>query len=440
MSLPEKIKSLLGFKKDYFVKVASLQEEEKEQGISPPAERTQTRVAPEELELLYKTDPLVFGMVHEYVQGIASDFFIEGGEEEHRRRLEQWCRDVGLLFKIQDAIVDICIHGTAWLELNPNYKNKTLKVKYINPKIIDYIRDNMTGNVKLADDGKPEGYIIQTGLNKIEIYRDKIVRNGETIIESDGEDLRTRIVPLKLWSFGESYLGLSLLGIIYKSAKIRLNIADMVGESAFRAGGIYASVPRDASQQTKDNLLKELLNITRRNVFVFDERINVGTLPVPDLRGHADLIYYFADEIGVGMKVPTCLLMSTQRVTGTDRDMLAVKFELSLKPLQERLAYQIREKIFTKLWDVWGYSSEIPRIVFKERAPFMQLSRSRRIATLARRGLIRRDPELEMRLRQEEGLPTKFVQRELDYWLRHEEKVPEKTREIDYIERPDKEE
>jgi len=45
---------------------------------------------------------------------------------------------------------------------------------------------------------------------------------------------------------------------------------------------------------------------------------------------------------------------------------------------------------------------------------------------------LRRDPELEIRVRREFGLPTKFVEKELDEWI-EKDKVPEETREIEKV-------
>jgi len=416
--------------RDYYHEVVGLAQETG--GVVPSGERITGLPDPAKIETLYRTDPLFWSMVQEYVYGIASDYFIEGGEEEDRQRLEKWCRDKGLIFAIQDGIVDICLHGNFWLELIPDYKNKDLSFKCINPQNIDYIRETTTQNVKLQDDGTFEGYEIRSGMKKLYIRKDRIELDGKTVVTSSRKepDLRTRIAHFKLFGFGESYLGLSLGALIYKTAIVRLNIADMVGESAFRGGGLFVKLPRDASQQTREELKKDLRNITRRNIFLFDERIQLGTLPYPDIRGQADLLYYFADEMAAGMRVPLCLLMLAGRTARGERDVMAIKFELNMKPLQERLAFQIREQIFRKLWEVWGLKSEIPRIVFAERAPFLKLSKSRRIATLARRGLIRWDPELEKRLRQEEGLPYQFVQKQLDEWI-NEDKTPVESREVD---------
>ena len=66
-------------------------------------------------------------------------------------------------------------------------------------------------------------------------------------------------------------------------------------------------------------------------------------------------------------------------------------------------------------------------MVFRTQSPSIKLSRSRRIATLARRGLIRYDPELELHLRREEGLPVKFVQLSLKQW-QEEKKSPEEIK------------
>jgi len=433
MSVLDRVRNILTRKKepkleDYYSKVISLQQEPVI--TARPEERIIRVTRLEELETLYKTDPLIWGMIGEYVDGIVTDIILEGGTVEDRERLMDWIEEVGLTFILQDIVKDVMIYGNAWLELVP--APKTLGLRIINPKTMDYIRDKITGEVSLLPDGTIEGYIQQTPRDRIEWRKDEIKSRKTVLVKSEVEDLRTRIAHFKLFTFGESYLGLTPLRTAYKSALIRLNIADMIGESAFRGGGILAYVPHNASEQTKKDLENTLKNITRRNIFVFDERIELGNIPIPEVRGQADLVYYFADEVASGMRVPLCLLMLAGRMPRGERELMHISFEMRLKPLQRRLALQVREKIFKKLWEVWKLKTEIPKLIFKERTPMIQLTRTRAIATLARRDLLRRDPELEIRVRREFGLPTKFVEKELDEWM-EKGKIPEETKEIEKV-------
>jgi len=58
----------------------------------------------------------------------------------------------------------------------------------------------------------------------------------------------------------------------------------------------------------------------------------------------------------------------------------------------------------------------LDRVVFKTNMPSIKMAKSRRIATLARRALIKYDPELEKRLRILEDLPTSMLDKQIEEW------------------------
>ena len=418
MSLKGLWNRIRGKPKEEDLLVVSLQTgetKEEEIGVAKLQERKPT-IPKDKLQTLYETDPIVFRAIRKYVDAIASDYFLEGGDEEERKKLDKWIREKGFLFKIQDAIVDIFLCADAWWELIPKYSIKDLDIKPLNPKNVDFIRDT-NGNVELDENGKPKGIIQQTYLEEIYWYKNKVeTKSGKILLESETEDLRERIVNLNLFKYGESFTGYTPLLPVYKSAIIRLNMSDMIGESAFRGGGLVVYISGKPSQQTLDNLKKDLKNITTRNIFIFEDKIKLENIPIPDLSGRERLVYYYADEVAGGLGVPLCLMLSGASMQAREREQMSVDFELSIKPLQERLAYQIREKVFKKLWKIWGCKGEVPYIKFAERTPFAKLTRSRTIATLARRRLITYDPELEMRIRQELDLPTSFIAEEINKW------------------------
>lgn len=408
---------------EYYSKIIALSNT-KESG-SILEERMQEVAALDKIETLYKVDPLFSGMVQEYIFGIASGVTFIGGNILDSKNLLKWWKDKGINFKIQDGILDIFLTGNLWLELIPDYGKGDLGLRILNPKTMDYIRDNLTNQVILMDDGSIMGYRQRSGMSIVDWTKDAVTNRGEAVITAtNNEDLRTRIAHIKLWSFSDSYIGLTPATAVYKSCIIRMNVADMVGESSFRGGGLVAKVPRDASEQSKTNLENSLLNLTRKNVMVIEDRILVEKFPSPDIGNQAEVIYYFADEASAGMRVPLSLLMLGNRLTNVEKEQASAKFELSLRPLQERLAYQIREHILSKLWEVWDTKGPIPDIKFIQRTPNALLNRSRVISTLARRGIISGDPELEKSLREELELPTTFIQRELDMWTKDETKMP----------------
>lgn len=403
-----------------------------EQSISKLEERQNTKLPYEKFEYLYKLDPIIFRCVNEYINGIASGFVVQGGEDSERETLEKWCNDSGLLFTIQELIQDILLYGNGFAELDINYSDKTMRIISISPKTMDYIRNKKTGMVELDEQRMPIGFVQEVGTDKIEWLKDKIIVNGNEVVSSNSEDLRERIIHLYLWKWGESYLGITPLLSVYNSAIIRLNLSDSIGETAFRGGGLVAQLHTKIPEAVRKDIEDTLKNSTSKNIFVMDDKIELKTVPIPDIQGRDKLVYYFADEVATGMGVPLSLMMSGIAGYSGERELKVTKWEESLKPLQLKLAYQIRKSIFKKFWGLYGFKGEIPTLIFKENTPFLKLNQSRTVATYARRGLIKRDPDLEMSLRTELGLPiTSFLKEEREEWIKNKLKPQDATEEID---------
>jgi hypothetical protein len=80
------------------------------------------------------------------------------------------------------------------------------------------------------------------------------------------------------------------------------------------------------------------------------------------------------------------------------------------------LAVQVRDQVLDRLWEVAKKKGSLPYVRLADRAQIAMLNLSRVISTLARRDLIRRDPELELAFRESMGLPVKYVKEEMDKW------------------------
>ena len=102
-----------------------------------------------------------------------------------------------------------------------------------------------------------------------------------------------------------------------------------------------------------------------------------------------------------------------------DLELMSLDFEYRVIALQDRLAEQMREKLFYRMLKARGKVtklSEVPKVVFRRKTPMMQRQRSSDIARLFRRDILTWDPELEKLLREEFGLPTSFVDKKLAEW------------------------
>jgi len=405
-------------------------------------ERIQSTVDKESLEKLYHIDGFTFRLVQDYVDWIVGPgYYLEGDTEN--KDFDKWCTRVKLTRILKEIIKDILVTGAgnAWVEVGYTDDGKDITgLRLMNPKTnIDYMRDEKN-NVKLDEDGRPVGFIQNNGIyGKVEWYKDKILVNGERVWKPayEGDDGRDRIAHFTLFRLGESYLGMTPLETAYKQAIIRLNIEENVGESAFRSGGIVATVgspdrsPEAIPDKWVDDVVKELQNVTHKTIFAFKPNVRIERFPSPDLERRAELIYTFADLQGAAMGRPLILLLhsTARRGYAGEAEQKAIDWELRVASLQEDLALQIEEKLLDRYAKCRGFK-QVPKFRFRTRTPTILRDRTREIATLARRNLIRYDPAIAERFLEEFGLPTDFVKREKKKW-EEEERVSEPSKEVD---------
>jgi len=432
-------------KTEILSKVYSLEERKGAPVLVSGIEERITKLVPtRKLLNLYKVDGLTFATINKYISYVVGPGYFFEGDEEIVRELEEWSEEVGLKQILEEVVRDIFLTGNAWVELGYNKRGTDiLKLKTINPELMDYIRDDETGFVKLDKWGDPEGYVRHEGLGileKIEWRRDSIKRGQEIVWRQRfaREDGRDRIAHFKFFGLGESYLGDTPLERGYFAARRKVNVEENVGESASRSGGIvvYVSPTETGRRLTADQIDKigkALKKVGSKSIFVFRDNIRVERFPAPEVENIERQLYYFADEFCSTMGIPLSLVMEPYgRGYRTDIPAKAIDFQLTINSLQERLALQLRNNILRRVLKARRRNPQLlKRVVFQTAMPLVRRERSREIATLARRGLITRDPEIEKRLREELGLPTSFVDREFEIWKEEKKKVPEAKKEID---------
>jgi len=404
-------------------------------------ERVTTTVAKGQLETLFHCDGLTFREVYDYVDFVVGPGFYFEGKSNLVKICETWSRKVKLKRISEEIVKDILVAGAGngWVELGYNQAGNNISgLRILNPKIIDYIRDETRNkNVELDDNREPVGYKREkSGLYRhdMEWREDSISSNGKAIWTKKGnQDGRDRIAHFKLFGLGESYLGQSPLETVYKQAIIRLNLEDNVGETGYRGGGIVATIGREGSPpptpETINKVVTDLQNISTQTIFGFPPDVKLDSFPTPDLKGREELIVYFASVQSVGMGIPlTRHLMPTMgRLAAKVSTSTDIDFERRIMAMQDRLAEQIREKLLFRMLKAQGKvkdQSEVPLMFFRSRAPNILRETINMLSRLGRRDLVRRDPQLEKKIREELGLPTDFVDKELEIWNR-EGRIPE---------------
>jgi len=216
-------------------------------------------------------------------------------------------------------------------------------------------------------------------------------------------------------------------------AIIRLNLENNVGEGAFRSGGLVAYIGREGQVQPSpeviDKVVTDLQNVTTNTIFGFRNDVKLERMPSPDLTGREELIMYFAAIQSLGMGFPLSKHMNISgRLAARVNTSADIDFEQRIASLQERFGSEMREKLFFRYLKARGLVnslSEVPKLIFRTKSPNILRETINMLTRLGRRDIIRRDPELEKKIREELGLPTTYVQRELDQWTKDETRTPE---------------
>lgn len=413
-------------------------QEQPNDGKAIADERTKVKAKLREFMKLYENDAITFALVNFLTHRIVPSYdFI--GDEKTVKKLREWADLVYFKRVLEDITLDMILCGGAWTELV--WSSLGIEdFKIINPEKMDFIRDT-NGNTLYDEIGKPLGYIQEFNGSFRYWYKDRIEVNGTVLYKAPrGVDLRDRLRYFKLKSYGDSELGVSLIQSNYRSAIIRTNIEDMVGESAFRGGGLVAYIDGELPPDVKKNLRIDMQNIKSKNVFLLSKKILLDNVPIPELNAREQLIYLFADIQCGGMGVPMEMILTGNKSVRTEAisDKTA-DLEIRVQSYQDRLAEQVNKFILDPMLTKWNLKGKA-KIMFPPASPSNQLNRARVISSLARRNLMTYDPEVEMQIRKELKLPVNLLAKVLKEWKKNPPMIgqsPEIGKENDNFNRGD---
>lgn len=399
-------------------------------------EETRSKSGTGKYRKLYEKDGLTFTLVNYLIGKIGSQQGYWEGDPEIVKEAEAWSSLIGLKFINKNILKNTVLDGTCFIEMLPTKARDGIhSFKFYKIEEVDFIRDK-ENKIILDDLNRPLGFVITRNHITRKVYADKVVQKDDVILKArKGEDLRDHFAWFVLEGYGDSLLGISLIEPVYRSAIIRSNISDMVGEAAFRGGGIVAYYTGQPPQEVIDAFSRDLKSITRKNIFLLSDKWKLSTIPSPDVKEVYDMILYLADEESLGIGPPLELLMTSKGMYKTDLGTKLVDFENRISIYQEYFCHQFNIQVTSYLKKLWGVLDKQLRYVLTTSEPSTKTLRSRVLSTLARRGLIRWDPELELKIRKEEGLPTSFIEQQLEEWktkkIKTEEDIKEKEIDVD---------
>lgn len=358
---------------------------------------TGTRVSLEQLEQIYKSDAIAFSIINRYSNAIVGPGYTMHCEDSEQQELwNEWALSVRFKREIFRAVKNAWIYGNGYIELVRNKADDNIvKLKDVYPLTIDFQKSESGRIIYDPETKDPLGYMqkveLEKGLKKIKLRPEQIAH-------------------LKVLEFGEAHAGISPFEPLYKAVLCKLNIDEAMGESAFRQAFpiyvAYVGLPdRDPTAEELDETHKKIIQIGQRSVLTFPHYTKLERMDSPSVEAVAKYADYFLDIITAGTGLPRALLMPTPGVTYAALERLGMEWEKAVREYQDFLEEQIEDQIFQRVLEINDSLHELPRFRFKDISPSMKLSKSRRLATLARAGLLIWDKRLEAWLRELENLP-----------------------------------
>jgi len=367
----------------------------KKRGKVLPDERLEpSKVLMQRCELLYRLEPLIFSGVNKITRRITGTrMFFANGDEDEIRKVEEFFEESGLKSLLPHLVKDAFIYGFGVAEIVRKGK-KIVSFNQINPKNFDYLR---TSDQKIAF--TPKGTI------KGFVWKKE---SGEEV-ELAPED----VLLIRFYALGEYCLGISPLEAAFKTAWIKLNLEEALGEAMFRHGyplyvcKVGTPEHRVWSEVTPEQIkaAKEILgDVDSATELVIPWWMDIKKIEAGSASSMKDLLEFLSSEILASLELPKAFGVQTTGLGG--RAVEEMDFEKTIIVMQEELKRQLEEQVFFPYYKANKFKTK-PRLQFTEYAPELQTARLRRLSTFAKYGLLSRSLEVENEIRRMEGLPLK---------------------------------
>lgn len=350
-------------------------------------------------EILYRLDPLIWAGVNKLTRLVASPKIFFTGETEDSKIMEMFIDRIGLRAILPSLIKDIFIYGYGVAEIVRDDKGKISHLVQIDPKSLDYIRVENTTYIDRNSDGSIKGYVQKL-----------IGKENKTFGVED-------ILLVRFYTLGEESLGLTPLEAVYKTAWIKLNLEEALGEAVYRHGypifwyKIGSEEASDKGFEVTPEKIKEaekyLRGLASASELVLPWWITPARIDAKSQIGDiSDFLQYLSAEIMAGLEVPKVYGTSTEAVQANVAQE-TLDFEKTIKTMQEMLSEQLERQLFSRYRKEVKFQFPYPKLNFTEYSEQTKMFRSRRLAQYAKYSVLTPDESLENDIRKIEGLSPK---------------------------------
>ena len=410
----------LGIEKTFFLDEAIGQSGEP---VSMKSTPTVERVNKQDLEFMYRDNPVIFNSINKTVQLImAADYKIVAKKPKVQSFFDRFIDNIGYsggerywedlvetMFKSQT------IFGDCWNELIYDKDGKKIvDLDSIDPKKMDYAKNSMQ-KIVLNKDMNPVGYTQTLPPMSMTNIEQKFKPPENVMLKSNQIYIPpNRISHFKLYTVGDGFYGIGLIEPVYKISQSKIEMERALANAIWRVGfpNIVAYVgdkDHDPRPEQVKNVWDKIKDTNYKHGFAFPHYNKIEFLQAKHPEKLQEYLSYWIDQEVTGTGLPRAIATGSGQTTS--RQILAKQIfvsKLTLKDIVKRTVRGIERKIFKPISEQQKFK-EVPKIEWGEIALEEVDSKVLRIVSLSKEGLLSYDSNLENYLRKMENLPEKKV-------------------------------
>jgi len=366
-----------------------------------------TRVAPKNLELIYRIDGTTFNAVNKFSQTImAAGYVIKGDDENTKSYLIDFVDNIGNVGEetnwnelLTTIYRHLGIYGNAWVELVPNKgEDEIVDLNWIDPKRMDLARDSQQ-RVAVDKFGRPLGYVLEMPYG-VEIIQTDKVPEGVSLMGNKKFLKPERIAHFKLYTFGEGFIGIGLIEPAYKSILRKLNLEEAYTNCMYNSAfaprvGKAGDKDHEPTPQQIENFLNQLKDLNFKQNLAMPYYNDIQLLEPKKTERLADNVKYLQNQQIASSGMPEALVTGSGETT--NRQILESQqkfYEYGLQDITRRICACIRKFIFKRVIELkFGKNQNIPNIIWNKVSEAETNDKAQRLATWIEKGVIRPDDE-----------------------------------------------
>ncbi len=386
--------------------------------ISIKATPTVVRVAPEELEQVYISDPVCFNSINKGTQMImAANFSLLGDTDNY---FENFLNNIGSVgepitfTELLEAIFKYqMLYGNAYVELvfDKRTDSRVVDLFLMDPKRVDYAKDS-SKKIALDKYGRPVGYTLKVPYGESTSNRgDTIPKEYENKVSLDNNQLfllPKRVCHFKLYTYGDRFYGLGLIEPGYKSTLYKGNIEKAQANAIYQRGNypIVAGVGDPEHEPTPQDItdsLDQLVKLKFNRYTAFPYWVKPFVLETKQSEVVNDTLEYLRlnQTASLGMPVPfaTGAGEKTNRATLTNQQKF---LEFTLYDIVNKTLSTIRKYIFKPIC-FYNHIKEVPSMKWGDIQAEERNEKAKRITSYVNAGIINPSEAKEF-VKKSEGL------------------------------------